>query len=120
MASSTLLKLEKWHLWAVFYKKILWTDAVPSSFSPSGKSALNLNHYKTNRLIWDLQIFAHVFFTCNFIRLHYVVDFRYSMLLGRPWLQDANIAHDSSNNMVTIQGNGRVKTIAMINIWVVM
>jgi hypothetical protein len=51
------------------------------------------------------------------------------MLLGRPWLQDANvandsqdanIAHDSGNNMVTIQGNGRVKIIAMINIWVVM
>jgi len=37
----------------------------------------------------------------TFIILHYVVDFSYSMLLGRPWLQDANVAHDSNNNMVT-------------------
>jgi hypothetical protein len=40
-----------------------------------------------------------------------VVDFSYSMLLGRPWLRDAKMAHDWGNNIITIQGNGTVKTI---------
>jgi hypothetical protein len=33
------------------------------------------------------------------------------MLLGRPWLRDAKMAHDWGSNTVTIQGNGTVKTI---------
>jgi hypothetical protein len=33
------------------------------------------------------------------------------MLLGRPWLRDVKVAHDWGNNIVTIQGNGRIKTI---------
>jgi len=33
------------------------------------------------------------------------------MLLGRPWLKDAKVAHDLGSNIVTIQGNGTVKTI---------
>jgi hypothetical protein len=39
------------------------------------------------------------------------VDPTYSMLLGRPWLQDAKVIHDWGTNMVTIEGNGTVKTI---------
>jgi hypothetical protein len=35
------------------------------------------------------------------------------MLLGRPWLRDAKVAHDLGNNIVTIQGNGTVKTITV-------
>jgi hypothetical protein len=42
-----------------------------------------------------------------------VVDFSYSMLLGRPWLKDAKLVHDWGNNIVTIQGNGRVRTITI-------
>jgi hypothetical protein len=33
------------------------------------------------------------------------------MLLGRPWLTDAKVAHYWGNNIVTIQGNGTVRTI---------
>jgi len=40
-----------------------------------------------------------------------VVDFGYSMLLGRPWLRDVKVAHDWGNNIITIQGNGIVSTI---------
>jgi hypothetical protein len=35
------------------------------------------------------------------------------MLLGRPWLRDVKVAHDWGNNIVTIQGNGTVKTITI-------
>jgi hypothetical protein len=40
-----------------------------------------------------------------------VVDPTYSMLLGRPWLWDAKVVHDWGTNMVTIEGNGTIKTI---------
>jgi len=40
-----------------------------------------------------------------------VVDFSYYMLLGRPWLKDAKVTHDWGNNVITIQGNGIVRTI---------
>ncbi len=33
------------------------------------------------------------------------------MLLGRPWLKDAKVAHYWGSNIVTIQGNGTVRTI---------
>jgi len=42
-----------------------------------------------------------------------VVDFNYSMLLGRPWLKDAKMAHDWGGNSITIQGNGIVRTITI-------
>jgi hypothetical protein len=35
------------------------------------------------------------------------------MLLGRPWLKDVKVAHDWGSNIVTIQGNGTVKTITI-------
>jgi len=40
-----------------------------------------------------------------------VVDSSYSMLLGRPWLRDVKMAHDWGSNIVTIQGNGTIRTI---------
>jgi hypothetical protein len=43
-----------------------------------------------------------------------VVDFSYSMLLRRPWLRDAKMAHDWGSNIVTIQGNGTIQTITII------
>jgi hypothetical protein len=33
------------------------------------------------------------------------------MLLGRPWFRDAKFTHDQGNNVITIQGNGIIKTI---------
>jgi hypothetical protein len=35
------------------------------------------------------------------------------MLLGRPWLRDAKVAHDWGSNIVTIQGNGTIITITV-------
>jgi hypothetical protein len=35
------------------------------------------------------------------------------MLLGRPWLRDAKMAHDWGSNIITIQGNGKIKTITI-------
>jgi hypothetical protein len=47
-------------------------------------------------LIKDLKIYAHdILYIISFIVLHNnVVDFNYSMLLGRPWLRDAKVTHD--------------------------
>jgi len=42
-----------------------------------------------------------------------VVNYNYSMLLGRPWLRDAKVAHDWGSNIVTIQGNGIVIIITV-------
>jgi len=33
------------------------------------------------------------------------------MLWGKPWLKDAKVAHYWGSNIVTIQGNGTIKTI---------
>jgi hypothetical protein len=67
-------------------------------------------------LIKDLKIYVHdIPYITTFIVLHNnVVDFSYSMLLGRPWLRDAKVVHDWGSNIVTIQGNGIVKTITII------
>ncbi len=40
-----------------------------------------------------------------------MIDFNYSMLLGRPWLKDVKVTHDWGSNTITIQGNGTVRTI---------
>jgi hypothetical protein len=59
-------------------------------------------------LIKNLKIYVHgIPYITMFIVLHNsVVDFSYSMLLGRPWLKNAKVAHDWGSNIVTIQGNG--------------
>jgi hypothetical protein len=47
-------------------------------------------------LIRDLKIYVHdIPYITTFIVFHNnVVDFNYSMLLGRPWLKDVKVAHD--------------------------
>jgi hypothetical protein len=42
-----------------------------------------------------------------------VVDYNYSMLLGRPWLKDAKVKHDWGNNVIIVQGNGIVRIISI-------
>jgi hypothetical protein len=60
----------------------------------NGKS----NHYLTNNtcLVRHLQMYVHgIPFVITFIVLqNSVVNSNYSMLLGRPWLKDAKVAHD--------------------------
>ncbi len=64
-------------------------------------------------LIRDLKIYVHgIPYITMFTMLHNnVVDYSYSMLLGRPGLKDAKMAHNWGSNIVTIQGNGIVRTI---------
>jgi hypothetical protein len=64
-------------------------------------------------LIKDLKIYVHgIPYITTFTILHNnLVDFNYSMLLGRPWLKDVTVAHDWGSNIVTKQGNGKVRTI---------
>jgi hypothetical protein len=59
---------------------------------------------KPVELIKNLKIYVHgILYIITFTVLHNsVVDFYYSMLLGRPWLRDAKLAHDWGNNIVTI------------------
>jgi hypothetical protein len=64
-------------------------------------------------LIRDLKIYVHdIPYIMFIIFQNSVVNSSYSMLLGRPWLRDAKVAHDWGNN---IQGNGTVKTITLTN-----
>jgi len=66
-------------------------------------------------LIRDLKIYVRgIPYIITFTILHNsVVDFNYSMLLGRPWLKDVKVAHDWGNKIITIQGNGTVRTITI-------
>jgi hypothetical protein len=68
---------------------------------------------KLVELIRDVKIYVHdIHYIITFtIRHNSVVDSSYSMLLGRPWLTDAKVAHDWGSNIITIQRNGIVKTI---------
>ncbi len=73
-------------------------------------------HQTTTKLIGlikDLKIYVHnIPYIITFIVLqNNVVNFCYSMLLEKPWLKDTKVAHDWGNNIVTIQGNGTIKTI---------
>jgi len=51
---------------------------------------------KLEGLIRDLKIYVHgIACITTFTLLHNnVVDFNYSMLLGKPWLRDVKVAHD--------------------------
>ncbi len=66
-------------------------------------------------LIKNLKIYVHGILYINMFTVFHnnVVDFSYSMLLGKPWLKDANVAYDRGSNFVTIQGNGTVRTITV-------
>ncbi len=69
--------------------------------------------------IRDLKIYVHgILYRTMFIILqNNVVNSSYSMLLGRPWLKDAKVAHDWGSNIVTIQGNAPIRIIIIPNIW---
>ncbi len=72
----------------------------------------------TTRPMWliiNLKIYAHgILYITMFTTLqNSVVESNYSMLLGRPWLRGVKVAHDWGSNIVTIQGNGIVKTIVV-------
>ncbi len=66
-------------------------------------------------MIKDLKIYVHgIFYIIMFIVFqNNVVNSSYSMLLGRSWLKDVKVAHDWGSKIVTIQGNGTIKTITV-------
>jgi hypothetical protein len=66
-------------------------------------------------LIRDVKIYVHgIHYIITFtIRHNSGVDSNHSMLLGRPWLTNAKVAHDWGSNIITIQRNGIVKTITI-------
>jgi hypothetical protein len=68
---------------------------------------------KSVGLIKDIKIYVHgIPYIITFTILqNSVVDSSYSMLLGRPWLRDAKVAHDWGSNTITLQGNGTIRTI---------
>ncbi len=73
--------------------------------------------YQTNNksvgLIKDLKIHIHgipyiVMFT---VMKNNVLNFNYSVLLGRPWLSNACVIQDWGNNLIVIEGNCTMRTI---------
>jgi hypothetical protein len=67
-------------------------------------------------LIKDLKIYVHgiPYITMFTVLQNSVVDSKYSMLLGKPWLRDAKVVDDWGSNIVTIQENGTFRTIIVI------
>jgi hypothetical protein len=66
-------------------------------------------------IIRNLKIYIHeipYIATFNILK-KCVVDSNYSMLLKRPSLIHVKVTHDWGNNVITIQGNGIVKTISV-------
>jgi hypothetical protein len=55
-------------------------------------------------LIKDLKINVHdiLYITTFIIHQNSVIDYSYSMLLGRPWLKDVKVAHDRGSNIITV------------------
>jgi hypothetical protein len=81
--------------------------------APYNLRMTNQTTTKPMGLINNLKIYVHgiPFITMFIVLQNSVVDSIYSMLLGRPWLRDAKVAHVWGNNIVTIQGNGTIQTI---------
>ncbi len=80
--------------------------------APYNLKMANQTTTKPMGLIRNLKIYVHdIPYITMFIVLHNnVIDSNYSMLLGRPWLRDAKMAHDWGSNILTIQGNGTIRT----------
>ncbi len=81
--------------------------------APYNLKMINQINTKLVGLIKVLKIYVHgIPYIITFIVLHNsVVYSSYSMLLARPWLRDAKMAHDWGSNIVIIQGNWIVQTI---------
>jgi hypothetical protein len=62
--------------------------------------------------LYNLKIYVHEIPYVIMLQNN-VIYANYFMMLGRPWLRDAIIAHDWGNNIMTIQGNGMVRTIVV-------
>ncbi len=80
--------------------------------TPYNLRMANQTTTKLMGLIRDMKIYVHgIPYIIMFTVFQNNVDSSYSMLLGRPWLRDAKMAHDWGSNTITIQGNVIVRTI---------
>ncbi len=70
---------------------------------------------KPLRIIRNLKIHIHgIPYVATFIVLqNNVVDYSYSMLLGRLGFKDAKVTHDWGDNVINVQGYGTIKTISI-------
>jgi hypothetical protein len=73
-------------------------------------------------LIKELKIHIHGIphIVMYMIMKNNVLDFSYSMLLGRPWLCNAHVIHDWGNSLITIEGNGTMEPLMSPNIWIII
>jgi hypothetical protein len=64
--------------------------------APYNLRMANQTTTKPMGLTRDLKIYIHgiLYITMFIIFQNSMVDFSYSMLLGRPWLKDVKVAHD--------------------------
>ncbi len=64
--------------------------------TPYNMRMANQTTTKPVGLIKDLKIYVHgiPYITTFIVLYNSVVDYSYSMLLGRPWLRDVKVAHD--------------------------
>ncbi len=83
--------------------------------TPYNLKMANQTTTKPMGLTRHLNIYVHgILYIIKFIVFqNNVVDSNYSMLFGRPWLKDVKVAHDWGSNIVTIQGNGTIRTITI-------
>jgi len=86
-----------------------------SKLAPYTLRMTNQTLIKPEGLIQDLKIHIHgIPYVITFIVMKSILlDANYSMLLGRPWLQDVKVMHDWGNNLISIKGNGIVHTIVI-------
>jgi hypothetical protein len=64
-------------------------------------------------LIKNLKIYSHgILHIVTFIVIqNNVLNVSSSMLLSSPWLRDPKVSHNWGTNLITIKGNGSVRTI---------
>jgi hypothetical protein len=58
-------------------------------------------------------IYGIPYITTFIVLKNSVVDSSYSMLLRKPRFRDAKVTHDCGKNVMTIQGDGTIKTISI-------
>jgi hypothetical protein len=79
--------------------------------TPYNLGMANWTTTKPVGLIKDLKIHVHdIPYIITFIVLqNNVVDFNYSMLLGRPWLRDVKMTHDWRVTLLLCNGMGQLE-----------
>ncbi len=113
--SKNILGHDKMEVNIITKQLILRLGLPKPKLAPYNLSMVDQTTIKPMGLIRDLKIYVHgIPYITTFTVLHNsVVDSSYYMLLGRPWLRDAKMAHDWGSNIVTIQGNGTIRTITI-------